>query len=227
MNLFQMEGAWGNLTTHLYNKVVMPALRDIYRQHLEIYFHASQMNSQMVVLDIGCGAGNVLGMLAPRHPDIQFVGIDLSAPMLDLARRNYGHYLHLSFVRGNAQNLPFEEEHFDLVLSLASVKHWPDPLAGVQEMHRVLKTEGRFFLLESDRLGSRKSIYNFVRLWRLPKILIPLAFTYFEKIVAGQGFSVYEMEALCKQAGFQEFQMQTLLNFPAVIAQGKKTHPVV
>jgi SAM-dependent methyltransferase len=40
---------------------------------------------------------------------------------------------------GSAENLPFEDQSFDAAMALATIDHWPDPIAGLREMRRVAR----------------------------------------------------------------------------------------
>ena len=54
--------------------------------------------------------------------------------------------------------LPFPDNHFDAMVSSGSIKHWPDPVAGLREMHRVLVPAGRAIIGEMNRLAPAAAI---------------------------------------------------------------------
>ena len=87
------------------------------------------------ILDIGCGTGANLEMLA------QFgsaEGVDVSDDALEFCRRK-----GLKVQKGLAESLPYADETFDITTALDVVEHLDDDIAGLKEMHRVTKTEGR------------------------------------------------------------------------------------
>jgi SAM-dependent methyltransferase len=91
------------------------------------------------ILDVGCGTGANLDMLA-RFGDT--AGVDISEDALSFCRER-----GLTQVRrGAAESLPFEGDSFDLVTALDVVEHLDDDLAGLREMRRVLKPNGRALL---------------------------------------------------------------------------------
>ena len=95
--------------------------------------------SKPAILDVGCGTGANLELL-DQFGDAQ--GVDVSADALEFCRQR-----GLERVRqGAAENLPYENATFDLVTGLDVVEHLDDDLAGLREMHRVLKPGGRILL---------------------------------------------------------------------------------
>lgn len=104
------------------------------------------------VLDIACGPGNFSRAFATTVGDSGLVvGIDASATMLargasDLRRSG----LHnLALVRGDAAELPFVDAGFEGVCCFAALHLFADPLAGLDEMTRVLEPGGRIALMTS------------------------------------------------------------------------------
>jgi SAM-dependent methyltransferase len=87
------------------------------------------------ILDVGCGTGANLEMLANfGEPE----GVDVSDDALEFCRQK-GLKVH----KGLAESLPFEDESFDLVTALDVVEHLDDDIAGLKEMNRVMKRTGR------------------------------------------------------------------------------------
>lgn len=91
------------------------------------------------ILDVGCGTGANLEMLA-RFGDAQ--GVDVSDDALAFCRERGLRNVH----RGAAESLPFAGEEFDLVTALDVVEHLDDDLGGLREMRRVLRPDGRALL---------------------------------------------------------------------------------
>ena len=89
------------------------------------------------VLEVGCGAGHVLG----QFQNVNRYGIDLSEGMLARIRRRLGDTVELT--RGSAMDLPFASNSFDVVLCTEVLEHVPDPAVVVAELARVTKPNGR------------------------------------------------------------------------------------
>lgn len=90
------------------------------------------------ILDIGCGTGANLEMLA------QFgsaEGVDVSDEALEFCRKK-----GLTVQKGLAETLPYDDETFDVTTALDVVEHLDDDIAGLREMHRVTKSGGYSFV---------------------------------------------------------------------------------
>ena len=117
-------------------------------------------------LDIGTGPGLIPIKLASRIPRLRLTGVDLSAAMLQKARRaaeEAGVSDRLYFRLGDAKSLPFSERSFDLVLCNSLLHHCPDPLVLLNEISRVSKPGGAL-LLRDLRRPSRLE-FPFHALW--------------------------------------------------------------
>ena len=106
------------------------------------------------VLEVGVGTGL---SLAAYPLDVDVVGVDLSPEMLQRAERKVEQagWDHISLEQGDAQNLRFEDEHFDYVTSFHVVSVVPDPAAMVREMVRVCRPGGHLVIINHFRSPRR------------------------------------------------------------------------
>jgi ubiquinone/menaquinone biosynthesis C-methylase UbiE len=98
------------------------------------------------VLDIGCGLGGPARYLAAIH-HCRVTGIDLSAPFVEVATmlgERVGLAERLTFVQGDALDLPFPDASFDYVWTLHVAMNIADRARLYGNAHRVLKPQGRF-----------------------------------------------------------------------------------
>jgi ubiquinone/menaquinone biosynthesis C-methylase UbiE len=104
------------------------------------------------VLEIGVGTGLSL----PHYPAVEeIVGVDPSEPMLRRARsRTAGR--NVSLVKAPAEQLPFDDDSFDTVVSMAVLCTVDDPPRVLREIGRVLRHDGQFLFLEHVRSDSAK-----------------------------------------------------------------------
>lgn len=98
------------------------------------------------VVDVGCGAG-LDSLIAARMvaPHGAVVGVDMTPQMLDRARRSADEASvdNVKFRHGVAEALPVADAWADVVISNGVLNLFPDKLAGLGEMARVLKPGGR------------------------------------------------------------------------------------
>ena len=100
------------------------------------------------VLDVGCGTGYLLRLLARRCPHAtELAGIDPAPSMIEAAEGAASDQ-RLRFTVGVAERLPYPDHHFDLVVSTTSFDHWADQRAGLSECARVLAPGGHLVLAD-------------------------------------------------------------------------------
>jgi ubiquinone/menaquinone biosynthesis C-methylase UbiE len=98
------------------------------------------------LLDVGCGTGALLQALAARHPAVRLCGIDPVPEMLAEARRKLPPEVELR--EGWAEQLPFENGRFDVVVSCNVFHYVRQPVAALREMGRVLAPAGRLLVTD-------------------------------------------------------------------------------
>lgn len=129
------------------------------------------------ILDVGCGTGANLKMLA-AHGRVE--GVDISPQAVDFCRER-----GLDFVKlGAIEQLPYEDGSFELVTALDVVEHLDDDVAGLREVRRVLRPNGRVLVFVPAFMflwGVQDDVSNHRRRYTLPSLL---------RAVADAGFSV-------------------------------------
>ncbi|XTP34829.1 methyltransferase domain-containing protein [Mycobacterium sp. TJFP1] len=99
------------------------------------------------VLDVGSGPGNVTAALGRAvGPGGLALGVDISEPMLARAVRAQAGP-NVGFLRADAQHLPFRDESFDAVVSIAMLQLIPEPALSLAEMVRVLRPGRRMAVM--------------------------------------------------------------------------------
>lgn len=118
----------------------MPVARDMARHYGLKAGHA--------VLDVGCGKGFLLYDLSRAVPGLQVAGIDLSDYAIDNAREDIKPFLR----KGNARELPYEDDSFDLVYSINTLHNLPvyDLKQAIMEINRVARGNA-YIVVESYR----------------------------------------------------------------------------
>jgi SAM-dependent methyltransferase len=114
-----------------------------------------RLDSDSLVLDIGCGPGRVLGFLARRG--VRCVGLDRSRISVGLAVERYGR----PGVVGDNLRLPFATGIADVVISDGVIHHTDDPREALIENCRVLKPGGQMYLGVYKPSGRYPRLYEF------------------------------------------------------------------
>jgi ubiquinone/menaquinone biosynthesis C-methylase UbiE len=100
------------------------------------------------VLDVGCGTGYLLRLLAGRYPQAtELAGLDPAPSMIEAAEQAADDR-RLRFTVGAAEALPYPDDAFDLVISTTSFDHWADQRAGLGGCARVLAPGGHLVLAD-------------------------------------------------------------------------------
>ncbi len=163
-------------------------------------------------LDVCCGTGDLALALARRGAET--VGLDFSAPMLDVARQRAadggrrtedggrraedgGRRTEglVQFVRGDAQRLPFADGSFDIVTVGYGLRNLASWESGLREMQRVARPGGRLLVLDFGKPDNC--------LWR------SLYFGYLRLLVPLLG------RVFCGNAGAYAYILESLLHYPA------------
>ncbi len=124
------------------------AIRYRYHYHipplLEKIRSVCSENSRL--LEVGCGMGTDLLQLARKG--INVTGVDLTEAGIKLAKKRFEMYgLEADLRTADAENLPFNDEEFEVVYSFGVLHHTPDTKRAILETYRVLKKNGRAYVM--------------------------------------------------------------------------------
>jgi SAM-dependent methyltransferase len=123
-----------------------------YERLLEVFdatlVEAGEVGRDDRVLDIGCGTGATTRAVATRATDGTVLGLDLSGPMLAIARTAADSAAHrnVAFVQGDAQVYPFDPESFDVAVSRMGCMFFGDPARAFVNIGAALRPGGRLAL---------------------------------------------------------------------------------
>lgn len=119
--------------------------QDIWRPFGAAMLDIAALQPREQVLDVGCGDGVTSVEAAGLVASGAVVGVDISAPMLDLARRraDAARVDNVEFLEADAQTHPFPAGAFDVVISRFGVTFFADPQAAFGNLARSLRPDGR------------------------------------------------------------------------------------
>ncbi len=152
---------------------------------------AARLRDGQRVLDVGCGFGGTLAVLAERFAGLTLCGLNIDRRQLLRARQLGSSDAWL--VAGDACRLPFPDASFDAVLSVEAIFHYPDRKRFFEEARRVLRPEG--WLALSD----------FV-----PRLVIPLLWDFFEARFKPRAERLYgPSDMRCTQSDYRRLARRT------------------
>jgi ubiquinone/menaquinone biosynthesis C-methylase UbiE len=121
-----------------------------------------EMQPTNTVLEVGFGAGQGIKLAAEKASDGHVMGIDLSEVMVRVATRRNARAVkagRVALSRGNITALPFEDQHFDKIMTIHTFYFWSEPSQALSELYRVLKPGGRLVItLSTGKINARGEV---------------------------------------------------------------------
>ena len=167
------------------------------------------------VLDVACGTGVVARSIVPLVGDQgKVVGLDINPMMLAVACRQYSDNCDkIDWREGQAENMPFAENDFDLVTCQQGLQFFKDRAKAAREMHRVLKPNGRA-VIEVFQVFEKNEFYKKVfetlaEVFNVPVAAFASPYSYsdpteLERLFVNAGFSQVKVEQVSQEVHFKE-----------------------
>lgn len=135
--------------------------------------HSQAGKKTIRILDIATGTCDLAIQAAERMPNAHITGIDIAEGMLAIGTQKVAQRAldnRITTALGDAENIHFEDNTFDVVMVSFGVRNYTDLAKGLKESFRVLKTEGSLFILEFSTPSTFpiKQLYLFYFSYILP-----------------------------------------------------------
>jgi ubiquinone/menaquinone biosynthesis C-methylase UbiE len=152
------------------------------------------------------------------------IGIDYSLMQVRAAQKfcRQKQISNCAFQQGNAMALQFQDKSYDAVVSVGSIKHWPDGLQGMKEIYRVLKPGGWCIISETDQEATNDELWQFVRRFHIRLIPASVVFWGLRHIVFGESYNEQSLMSLAREAGFRNIECRRVSTCPYVIIKAQK-----
>lgn len=133
------------------------------RLSFQLYHHlASEVDLQnKTVLEVGSGRGGGAKMIKKYHGPLKVVGLDYSGQAINLCNRNITQE-GLTFVKGDAENLPFSPESFDAIINVESSHCYDSMKKFLHEVHKVLRPGGHFLFTDFRYSHEMENLENHI-----------------------------------------------------------------
>jgi len=212
--------AWDTIQGPIYNHLIFKAASELYQR----FIREVQLPENVQVLDVGSGPGFLTLLLAQENPTVSVVGVDYSPRQVRAANqlRIRNQISKCSFRQGDAMNLPFRGASFDIVISVESIKHWPDGKRGLQEIFRVLTPNGSAFIADADREATDEELYRFASKFTAWYVWDKFMRWYLRRVVFGQSYTRKEAEWMARAAEFSHILVEKVLGRPFFIMKLQK-----
>ncbi|MDX1429009.1 MAG: bifunctional demethylmenaquinone methyltransferase/2-methoxy-6-polyprenyl-1,4-benzoquinol methylase UbiE [Rhodothermales bacterium] len=201
----------------LLNRVLSLGIDQSWRRKM-VATLARRCPSPKRILDVATGTADVAIELRRLGPEA-VVGVDISEEMLAIGRekvRDVGAGGVITLATGDAQQLSFQDDHFDAVTVAFGVRNFEQLGEGLREMARVLRPGGAVVILEfsSPQRAPMKQLYAFYSRHILPRVGRVVsgdkgAYTYLPESAAAFPFGE-RMARIIEEAGFEEVEVRPL-----------------
>ncbi|MDJ0635608.1 MAG: methyltransferase domain-containing protein [Xenococcaceae cyanobacterium MO_188.B29] len=108
----------------------------------------AEIPSQISILDLACGTGELAKLLLTNNPQQQITGVDISDAMLAIAKNKLQVYPNIKLHNASVISLPYNSESFDLVVCANAFHYFEFPQLVLTEIQRVIKPDGRVIILD-------------------------------------------------------------------------------
>ncbi len=136
-----------------------------YSNQENLYYHLIRDIdiSDLDILDIGCGHGGGLNLIRNKIGCKSAIGIDISPENIDFCNKVYGSTI--KFLQGDAENLQFDDNSFDIVFNIESAHCYPNYDKFLAEVVRVLRPGGMFMFTDAiseKSYGNRNEVSIYI-----------------------------------------------------------------
>ncbi len=168
----------------------------------------AQIESDYLILDVGCGGGATVSRLAQRVATGKVFGIDYSADMVEYSKKVNKKLIaqnRVEIIEESVGKMGFSDNLFDLVTAIETYYFWPNFSEALQEIKRVLKPDGKLLMVNEMVKDGVYEIKNAKLIQQTQVHLFPLQ----------------EISDIMQSVGFADVQIFTKDNTPwnAILAR--------
>ena len=205
-------------TPELYHRYMGPLLFAPYAEHVATTLAPLRPER---ILETAAGTGIVTRAVNAALPDAEIIATDINPGVVEFAAQHFQSE-HVTFQLADAQQLPFADGRFDLVLCLFGIMFFPDKVRANGEARRVLSAGGRYVLVTFNRLDLNP----------IPKAAGEAVATLFPedpRYMERGPFSYTDAARLeddLRSAGFDNIEVETV-ELSSVVSAQKAAHGIV
>jgi len=159
------------------------------------------------VLEVAPGPGYLAIELA-KLGKYRITGLDISATFVEIARKNAREAgVEIDFQRGNASEMPFGDDSFDLIVCRAAFKNFTEPVGALREMRRVLGPGGRAVIIDLRKDTPKEEIDTYVERMGVGKVNSAFIKLTFRTMLLKRAYTKEDFERFIAESGFQKYEI--------------------
>ena len=187
----------------------------------KILVELAAISEKDVILDIASGTGDIAKLISKEYPHTEIYMTDINIDMLAEGRDrsiNESFYKNCHFCQLSGETMPFDDEAFDVITIGFGLRNFTNKEAGLKEMRRCLKKDGRLLILEFSKPTNPifSKIYDWYSFNILPKLGSVLANDSASYQYLAESIRMHPDQELLKtmvlESGFKKCKFYNLLN---------------
>ena len=187
----------------------------------KILVELAAISEKDVILDIASGTGDIAKLISKEYPHTEIYMTDINIDMLAEGRDrsiNESFYKNCHFCQLSGETMPFDDEAFDVITIGFGLRNFTNKEAGLKEMRRCLKKDGRLLILEFSKPTNPifSKIYDWYSFNILPKLGSVLANDSESYQYLAESIRMHPDQELLKtmvlESGFKKCKFYNLLN---------------
>ena len=203
----------------------------LHRLWKRILVEIAGIKNNDVVLDIAAGTGDIAKLISKQFPSSEIYVSDINNEMLSLGREraiNEGFSNNTHFCQLSGEAIPFNDATFDVITIGFGLRNFTDKSAGLKEMRRCLKKNGRLLILEFSKPNNLlfSKVYDWYSFNVLPKLGALLASDSDSYQYLAESIRMHpdqeNLKKLIIENGFEDCKFYNLLNGIVAIHVGYK-----
>jgi len=203
----------------------------LHRLWKRILVEIAGIKNNDVVLDIAAGTGDIAKLISKQFPSSEIYVSDINNEMLSLGRErsiDEGFSNNTHFCQLSGEAIPFNDATFDVITIGFGLRNFTDKSAGLKEMRRCLKKNGRLLILEFSKPNNLlfSKVYDWYSFNVLPKLGALLASDSYSYQYLAESIRMHpdqeNLKKLIIENGFEDCKFYNLLNGIVAIHVGYK-----
>lgn len=173
------------------------SLESSWKEFQKNFLESIPLHSRL--LGVGCGSSQCAINIVQNRPDLHITGLDSSPEKVKQAQimiHKLGLEKQVKFIERMTLELPTDEENFDYVYTIDSVKYWKDKEKNITEFLHVLKPGGKIFVIEVDQSYYYQDAFNWINQNHVLLQIKPILEIYYQAYIENRSITLDDAQEL-------------------------------